>query len=166
MWAYIIDPSRFIEWQQGVVDGRMQGSEPHTEGDRCLMTRRIGVATRTSTSELVQHDPPSAWRMRGVDGPVLAAVDVLVEQLTETRSQLTIAVDFGGHGVGRVLVPLVVGHRPARRCSRTWRPPSRTSKLVADRPPLPPACRAHDEERRRRATSRRKLPPDLARSRP
>jgi hypothetical protein len=31
-----------------------------------------------------------------------------VEPLTETSSRLTIAVDFDGHGIGKLLVPLIV----------------------------------------------------------
>jgi hypothetical protein len=34
--------------------------------------------------------------------------------LTEDRSRLTISVDFQGHGIGRVVVPLMV-RREARR---------------------------------------------------
>jgi hypothetical protein len=41
-------------------------------------------------------------------------VDVTVEPLTDSRSRLTIAVDFEGHGIGKVLVPLVV-RREARK---------------------------------------------------
>ena len=41
VFAYITDPSRFAEWQQGVVAGRMEGSEPHTVGDACVMTRPL-----------------------------------------------------------------------------------------------------------------------------
>jgi hypothetical protein len=46
--------------------------------------------------------------VRGIDGPVRATVDVTVEPLTETSSRLTIAVEFDGHGIGKVLVPLIV----------------------------------------------------------
>jgi hypothetical protein len=31
-----------------------------------------------------------------------------VEPLTETSSRLTITVDFDGHGIGKLLVPLIV----------------------------------------------------------
>jgi hypothetical protein len=40
-----------------------------------------------------------------------------VEPLAEQRSRLTIAVDFEGRGIGKVLVPLVV-----RRQARTEMP--------------------------------------------
>jgi hypothetical protein len=35
-------------------------------------------------------------------------VDLTVKPLTDTRSRLTITVDFTGHGIGKLLVPLVV----------------------------------------------------------
>jgi hypothetical protein len=41
-------------------------------------------------------------------------VDVTVEPVADARSGLTIAVDFAGHGIGKVLVPLVV-RREARK---------------------------------------------------
>jgi uncharacterized protein YndB with AHSA1/START domain len=107
VFAYATDPSRFREWQKGVVDGHMQG-QSDMAGARCMMTRRIGGANRTSTSELVRIDPPRAWRVEGLDGPVRAAVDVQVEPLTDSRSLLTITVDFTGHGIGKILVPLMV----------------------------------------------------------
>ena len=42
------------------------------------------------------------------DGPIRAAVDVLVEPVTGSRSRLTISVDFTGYGIGKILVPLMV----------------------------------------------------------
>jgi uncharacterized protein YndB with AHSA1/START domain len=112
VFAYATDPARFSEWQKGVVDGHMDGPAD-TAGATCKMTRRIGGANRTSISELVHVDPPRSWRVEGRDGPVRAAVDVLVEPVTDTRSRLTITVDFAGHGIGKLLVPLMV--RPEAR---------------------------------------------------
>jgi hypothetical protein len=83
-------------------------------GAKCVTTRRIGGADRPSTSELVHIDPPRAWGVRGIDGPTRAAVDVLVEPVGGSRSQLTISVDFTGHGIGKILVPLMV-RREARK---------------------------------------------------
>jgi hypothetical protein len=79
-----------------------------------VTTRRIGGANRPSTSELVDIDPPRTWSVRGLDGPIRAAVDVLVEPVTDSRSRLTISVDFTGYGIGKVLVPLMV-RREARK---------------------------------------------------
>jgi hypothetical protein len=114
VFAYATDPTRFHEWQQGVIDGHMDQPGIPAVGARCLTTRRIGGANRPSTSELAHINPPRTWGMRGVDGPIRAIVDLTVEPLTAQRSRLTITVDFVGHGIGKVLVPLVV-RREARK---------------------------------------------------
>src|SRR5271165_3802933 len=54
------------------------------------------------------------WGVRGIDGPIRAVVDVLVEPVTGSGSRLTISVDFTGHGIGKILVPLMV-RREARK---------------------------------------------------
>ena len=46
--------------------------------------------------------------MRGTDGLIRAAVEVLVEPVAGSRSRLTISVEFTGHGIGKILVPLMV----------------------------------------------------------
>jgi Polyketide cyclase / dehydrase and lipid transport len=116
VFAYATDPARFSEWQKGVVDGHMDSpvNGSPAVGAKCVTTRRIGGASRPSTSELVHIDPPRTWGVRGTDGPIRAAVDVLVEPVTDSRSRLTISVDFAGHGMGKILVPLIV-RREARK---------------------------------------------------
>jgi hypothetical protein len=42
-----------------------------------------------------------------IDGPIRATVEPLIE----TSSRLTIAVDFDEHGIGKLLVPLIVGRQ-------------------------------------------------------
>ena len=113
VFDYVTDPARFPEWQKGVISGRMDGGRTGV-GARCITVRRIGGAERPSTSEVVHTDPPRTWGVRGIDGPIRAAVDVTVEPLGERRSRVTIAVDFAGHGIGKLLVPLAV-RREARQ---------------------------------------------------
>ena len=113
VFSYATDPSRFSEWQQGVVSGVMESKGAPAVGDHCHTTRRIGGSERPATSELVRFDPPRAWAVRGIDGPIRAQVDLSVEPLADQRSRLTITVAFEGHGIGKVLVPLVV-RRQAR----------------------------------------------------
>ena len=118
VFAYATDPTRFREWQKGVQEGHMEGLADGTGipavGTKCVTTRRIGGASRPVTSELTHIDPPRTWGVRGTDGPIRAAVDVLVESVTGSRSRLTISVDFTGHGIGKILVPLMV-RREARK---------------------------------------------------
>jgi Polyketide cyclase / dehydrase and lipid transport len=108
VFAYATDPAYFHEWQQGLIDGHLDPPGPAQVGAKCVTTRRIGGANRVVTSELTHIDAPRTWGVRGIDGPIRATVDVTVEPLTETRSQLSIAVDFDGHGIGKLLVPLIV----------------------------------------------------------
>src|SRR6201987_315801 len=89
VFAYATDPARFSQWQKGVVDGHMDGPADGTQqpavGAKCVTTRRIGGASRPSTSELTHIDPPRTWGVRGIDGPIRAAVEVLVEPVTASR---------------------------------------------------------------------------------
>jgi hypothetical protein len=108
VFAYATDPTRFHEWQSDVVEGRLEAAEAVAVGDRCLMTRRVGGSERASTSVVTLVDPPRTWGVRGIDGPIRAVVDVTVDPLTDSRSRLTVAIDFTGHGIGKALVPTVV----------------------------------------------------------
>jgi hypothetical protein len=114
VFAYATDPAHFHEWQKGVVDGRLEQPGNPTVGSRCFTTRRIGGANRSSTSEISHINPPKTWGIRGVDGPIRAIVDLTVEPLATDRSRLTISVNFTGHGIGKVLVPLVVRREAAK----------------------------------------------------
>ncbi len=108
VFAYATDPMRFHEWQKGVIDGKMTTTGEPSVGDHCVTTRRIGMGNRPNTSEVVRVDPPRVWTVRGIDGPIRATVDVIVEPIEAHRAHLSISVDFEGHGIGKVLVPLVV----------------------------------------------------------
>lgn len=109
VFACATDPSLFSQWQKGVEDGHLDGPPDGTQvpavGTRCVTTRRIGGTSRPVTSELTRIDPPRTWGVRGTDGPIRATVDVIVEPVTDSRSRLTISVDFTGHGIGKILVP-------------------------------------------------------------
>ncbi len=113
VFAYATDPTKFREWQKGVVDGHMDKQGVPTVGTRCMTTRHIGFRDQASTSEVTHIDLPRTWGVHGLDGPIRALVEVTVEPQTDDRARLTIAVDFTGHGIGKLLVPLVV-RRQAR----------------------------------------------------
>lgn len=109
VFAYATDPSRFSEWQKGVVSGAVESGHAQAVGSRCTTTRRLGGGERTTTQEVTEISPPTRWRARGVDGPIRADVSVTVDPLADgASSRVTIALDFHGHGIGRVLVPLFV----------------------------------------------------------
>ncbi len=108
VFAYVTDPSRFGEWQAGVISGHIEGNGVSAVGATCVTTRRLGGAKRTVTSQITAIDPPATWAIRGLDGPIRAAVKVSVEPRQEgQQSHLTIRLDFSGHGIGKMLLPLV-----------------------------------------------------------
>ena len=113
VFEYVTDPSHMPEWQKGCLKGELDGPSTHI-GSRCTTTRSIGGRAREVTTEITEFDPPRRWADRGIDGPIRAIVAVTVEPVADgTRSQLTIELDFAGHGIGRLLVPLFVRRQAA-----------------------------------------------------
>ncbi len=109
VFSYVTDPSRLPEWQESAVGVRQKGNGPLAVGSRVAVTRRMGRQERTMTSELTEVNPPRSWAVRGIDGPVRGIVNGTIEPLEGgERSRVTIALDFEGHGIGKLLVPLVV----------------------------------------------------------
>ena len=107
VFAYVTDPSHLPDWQESVVSVR--GEAPYTVGSTVVVTRRVGRMEREMTSKLGELTPPSAWAVRGIDGPIRGDVKGTVEPLGDgERSKVTIALDLEGHGIGKLLLPLVV----------------------------------------------------------
>lgn len=113
VFPFVIDPSTFLAWQPTVLAGRMD-RDPICVGAVCTTTRRIGGRPREIHSQITEYDPPRRWADHGTDGPIRGIVTVDVEPLAEgSRSRVTITVDFEGHGIGKLLVPLVVRRQAA-----------------------------------------------------
>jgi uncharacterized protein YndB with AHSA1/START domain len=103
VFSYVTDPTRFSEWQRDAVGVRMAADR-----SRFTTTRLVGRAKRTMTQEITENTPPRSWAARGIDGPVRPSARVTVEPLDGgTRSRVTFALDFEGHGIGVPLAPLV-----------------------------------------------------------
>lgn len=120
-FAYVIDPTTMPEWQHGVVRGHMDGA-PTGVGSRCTTIRRIGGREREVVTEITEYDPPHRWADRGISGPIRAMVAVTVEPLADnSRSRVTIELDFTGHGIGRLLVPLVVRRQAEQQMPENMR---------------------------------------------
>ena len=108
VFSYLSDPTRFAEWQHDVVDVRLEGDRPPGLGARFTTTRRVGGVERTMTQEVTELRPPTSWAVTGVDGPIRPSANVTVEPLDGgSRSRVTFALDFEGHGIGRPLLPAV-----------------------------------------------------------
>lgn len=122
VFVYVTDPSRLTEWQESVVSSRAEGGGPPAVGSKAVTTRRIGRGERTMTMETTALDPPKRWGVRGIDGPVRGIVNGTVEPLDDgARSRVTIELEFEGHGLGKLLVPLVVRRQAQKEMPRNVR---------------------------------------------
>jgi uncharacterized protein YndB with AHSA1/START domain len=113
VFPYVIDPAKFPAWQPTVLAGELD-RDPVSVGAVCTTIRKIGGGAREIHSKIIEYDPPRRWADHGIDGPIRGIVSVDVESLGNgARSRVTITLDFEGHGVGKLLVPLVVRRQAA-----------------------------------------------------
>jgi uncharacterized protein YndB with AHSA1/START domain len=116
VFSVATDFGRFPQWQGGVVSANRADGGPLAVGSQAVVTRRIGPRTVPQTERIAELVPPHSWVVRGTGGaPVEAIVTGQIEPLDGgRRSRLTISIDFEAHGIGRLLLPLVV-RRQTRR---------------------------------------------------
>ena len=120
VFAYVTDPAHFTEWQAAVVKARAEDVGPLQEGSRVVMTRRMGGREQTMTSKYTEYDAPRSYAFRVVDGPVRALGKGRFEPLDDgDRTRFTMELDFEGHGIGKLLVPLVVRRQAAKELVQT-----------------------------------------------
>jgi uncharacterized protein YndB with AHSA1/START domain len=135
VFAYVTDPSRFTEWQDAVVSARRLESEPLSVGSKVELTRRIPRGEQTMTSELTEFDPPKSYSFRVLDGPVRARGRGRFEPLDGgDRTRFTFEIDFDGHGIGKVLVPLFVRRQAAREVPESHAKLKQNLEAEAPRP--------------------------------
>jgi uncharacterized protein YndB with AHSA1/START domain len=122
VYSYATDPSRFPGWQNDVVRVRIEGGRPPGVGTRFTTIRRIGRVEQATTQEITEISPPRSWAARGVDGPFRPSAGITVEPLGDgTRSLVTIALDFEGHGIGKLLPLDVIRRMAAKGAPRSYR---------------------------------------------
>ncbi len=127
VFAYVTDPSHFAEWQAAVVSAHAEGSGPLQQGSRMVMTRRMGKREQTMTSEYTEYDSPRSYAFRVLDGPVRALGKGSFEPLGEgDRTRFTFEIDFEGHGIGKLLVPLVVRRQAQKELAQSHQDLKRT----------------------------------------
>lgn len=100
--AYVTSAGRYCwraTWSGDAANG-IVGTGNSSAGE-CFTVNPVTPATR-------HLRPPRVCAVRDTNGPIRALVDLTVVPRTEDLSRLTISVDFQGHGICRILVPLMV----------------------------------------------------------
>jgi hypothetical protein len=114
VFAYVGDLSRHGEWQDQIVAIKVDTDGPTAVGTRATETRRVPGGPRPLTYEITAWDPPRKASFRGVNGPIRAVGTMTVDPVEGgARSRVTLELDFEGHGLGKLLLPLV--RRDARK---------------------------------------------------
>jgi hypothetical protein len=83
------------------------------------VTRQAGPRTLARREEITEFNPSRSWVVCGVGGPVTAIAKGTVEPPADgAGSRVTIALDFEGHGIGKLLVPLVIRKQARKQLPR------------------------------------------------
>jgi uncharacterized protein YndB with AHSA1/START domain len=119
IFSYVTDPSHFPEWQESVVSVSPEGHARLTVGSKTTVVRRVGPRKMVTTEEIVELHTPTTWSVRSVGGPLVAIATGTIQPLDGgQRSRVTVAFEFEAHGIGRLLVPLVVRPQVRRQLPR------------------------------------------------
>ena len=107
VFAYLGDPTKHPEWQDGLVASRLETDGPVGVGTRVVDTRKMPGGPRDMTYEITRCDVPSTSAWRGIDGPVRADGSLTVEPIGDgARSRLSLELTLTGHGIGVLLAPM------------------------------------------------------------
>ena len=108
VFAYLDDLARHGEWQEQIVSARVETEGPTRVGTRVTERRRMGRREEDSSYEVVAHDPPRSFSFRGLGGSIRPVGTGTVEPVGDgSRSRVSIELEFTGHGLGKLLLPLV-----------------------------------------------------------
>ena len=114
VFAYLDDLARHKEWDDQIVETKVETEGPTRVGTRATDTRRVPIGKQDLRYEITEHDPPRRAAFRGVSGPVRPVGAITVEPLDEgARSRVTLELELVGHGIGKLLAPLA--NRDARK---------------------------------------------------
>jgi Polyketide cyclase / dehydrase and lipid transport. len=106
VFAYLDDFARHGEWQEQIVNANVDTDGPTRVGTQVSETRRMGKREQKIKYEITEHSPPRTFAFRGIDGPIRVRGKGTVEPVGD-HSRVSIELDFEGHGIGKLLLPLV-----------------------------------------------------------
>ena len=114
VFAYIAELDKHGEWQSQIVSVEVETDGPTRVGSRVSEMRRMPGATVKSMYEITAYDPPRSASFQVISGPVRPSGTITVEPVGDgARSRLTLQIEFVGHGLGKLLLPLAL--RDARK---------------------------------------------------
>jgi uncharacterized membrane protein len=114
VFAYLDDLGRHKEWDDMIVETKVETEGPTRVGTRATDTRKLPFGKQDISYEVTEHDPPRRSAFRGTNGAVRPVGSVTIEPLDGgARSRVTLEFELQGQGYGKLLAPL--GNREARK---------------------------------------------------
>jgi uncharacterized protein YndB with AHSA1/START domain len=129
VFAILTDPDRLAEWQTSTVEVRRERSDPLSAGERFQEVHKGAGRRLESTVEVAEFEPPRAFAIRIVDGPLPVDGRWTLEP-AGAGTRLHFAGTGELRGPLRLLGPLVTG-TVARQFRGHHR---RLKRLVEERP--------------------------------
>jgi uncharacterized protein YndB with AHSA1/START domain len=114
VFDYVTDLERQTEWQASLLHVDLETPGPTRVGTKAVDTRKVPLGRQKFPFEVTEHDPPSRSSFQVTGGPVRPHGTVTFTPLDAgKRTRVDFTMEFVGHGLGRLLLPLV--NRDARR---------------------------------------------------
>lgn len=108
VFDYVHDFERQKEWQAAIVEIEVVSQGPVGVGTKAVQTRRVPGGKRSFPYEVSEYDPPRRTGFRGTGGPVRPIGTMSFTPLEGgTRTRVDFQIEFHGHGLGVLLLPLV-----------------------------------------------------------
>src|SRR5580765_264719 len=115
VFAYLDDLSRHKEWDDMILETRVETEGPTRVGTRATDKRQLPLGKQDVAYEITEHDPPRRSAFRGTEGPVRPVGSVTIEPLDGgSRSRVTLEFALEATNLlGKLLAPLA--NREARK---------------------------------------------------
>ena len=115
VFAYLDDLNRHKEWDDMILETRVETEGPTRVGTRATDKRQLPLGKQDVPYEITEHDPPRRSAFRGTEGPVRPAGSVTIEPLDGgSRSRVTLEFALEATNLlGKLLAPLA--NREARK---------------------------------------------------
>ena len=114
VFEYVADLSRQGEWQTGLEKVVVQTEGPTRVGTKAVDTRHVPGGVRDIPYEITECDAPRRLSFRVTGGPLRPEGSLTLTSLDNgTRTRVDFAMEFHGHGLGVVLLP--IANRDARK---------------------------------------------------
>jgi uncharacterized protein YndB with AHSA1/START domain len=114
VFDYIADLSRHGEWQTGLEKVVVETEGPTRVGTKGVDTRHVPGGPRDIPYEITECDAPRRLAFKVTDGPLRPVGSLTLTSLENgTRTRVDFEMEFHGHGLGVVLLP--IANRDARK---------------------------------------------------